>query len=134
MVRELVSRRALMTAAASLSVGAAGCLSDSSCETVIDTTETVERNALRVYDAEADAGQRLYVRLRRIEGPPARLRVFDPTEAPLVELRDIERIERTFEITEAGSYSVVTENNSSTDAGQWLTTVAVYRGWCPDVF
>lgn len=134
MVRELVSRRTVMTATASLSVGVAGCLSDGSCETVVDATESVERSGLRVYDAEAEPGQRLYIRLRRIEGPSPRLRVFDPAEEPLIELRDVDRFERIVDIDDAGVYSVVTENDSSTEIGQWLTTVAVYRGWCPDVF
>jgi len=123
-----------MMATASLSVGVAGCLSDGTCETVVNGTETVERNDLRVYDAEANPGQRLYVRLRRLDGPPARLGVFDPEEEPLVELQDVERLERIFEIPDSGTYSVVTENDSTADVGQWLTTVAVYQGWCPDVF
>ncbi len=133
MVRKPISRRAVMTATASLSVGVAGCLSDGTCETVVDTTEAVERNGLRVYDADAESGQRLYVRLRRIEGPRARLRVFDPDEEPLVELQDVDRIERRIDIRDPGRYNVVTENAAS-DTGQWLTTVVVYRGWCPDVF
>jgi len=133
MVRELVSRRTLITATAGLSAAAAGCLSDGTCETVVDQTETVERNGVRIYDAEAQAGQRLYVRLNRYEGPAVRLTVFDPAEEPVVELQDVERLERVVDITNAGRYSVVIENDS-TDVGQWLLTVVVYRGWCPDVF
>ncbi len=132
MGRELVSRRAALTAVAGLSA-VAGCL-DGDCRTVVDRTVTVERSGFRVFDADAEAGQRLYVRLRRIEGPSARLFVFDPDEEPLLELEDVERIERIFELTDDGSYSVVTENDSSTDVGEWLTTVTVYRGWCSDVF
>ncbi len=133
MVRELVSRRAVV-ASTGLSVALAGCLADGSCETVVDETETVERNGIRVYDADATAGQRLYVRLRRIEGPPARVSVFDPAEEPLLERQDVDRIERIVEIADAGVHSVVTQNNSSSDTGRWLTTVAVYQGWCSDIF
>lgn len=133
MGRELVSRRAAIAAIGGLPA-VAGCLAESDCRTVIDRTETVDRNDLRVYDADAEAGHRLYVRLRRIEGPTARLFVFDPAEEPLLELQDVDRIERIFEITEGGTYTVVTENDSRSDIGRWLTTVAVYRGWCSDVF
>ena len=133
MGREVVSRRTALGVVAGLSA-VAGCLSEDDCQTVVDRTVSVERSGHRVYDVDAEAGQRLYVRLRRSEGPSARLHVFDPNEEPLLELQDVDRIERIFEITDGGSYSVVTENDSSTDIGQWLTTVAVYRGWCSDVF
>ena len=134
MVRELVSRRTVVATTVGLPVALAGCLSDGSCETVVDETETIERSDIQIYDVDAEAGQRLYLRLHRIEGPRARLAVFDPDEEPLVELRDVERIERTVDLTDTGRYSVVTENNSRTDAGRWLTTLVVYRGWCSDVF
>lgn len=133
MGRKLVSRRSALAAAVGLSA-VGGCLDDRSCRTVVDQTETVERNGLRVYEADAEPDQRLYVRLRRIEGPRARLQVFDPDEEPMVNLEDVDRIERVFEISDSGTYSVVTANESSIDVGQWLTTVAVYRGWCSDVF
>ncbi len=133
MGREVVSRRAALGVVAGLSA-VAGCLDDGDCRTVVDRTESVERSGLRVYDADAEPGQRLYVRLRRIEGPSARLFVFDPDEEPLLELEAVDRIERIFEITTGGSYSVVTENDSTTDVAEWQTTVAVYRGWCSDVF
>jgi len=133
MGRELISRRAALAAVAGLSA-VGGCLDDRHCQTIVDATETVERRGLRVYDVDAEPGQRLYVQLRRIDGPPARLSVFDPNEEPLVERRDVDRIERVIDTVETGTYSVVTENDSSTEVGQWLTTVAVYRGWCPDVF
>lgn len=133
MGRKLVSRRAALAAVAGLSA-VSGCLDDRSCRTIVDQTESVERSDLRVYDADAEPGQRLYVRLRRIEGPPAQLGVFDPHEEPLIELRDVDRIERIVEIDDEGVYSVVTANDSSSEIGQWQTTIAVYRGWCPDVF
>jgi len=60
--------------------------------------------------------------------------VFDPSETPLIERHGVDRLERTIDITDAGQYSVLTENDSSTDTAQWLTTVTVYRGWCSDVF
>ena len=129
----VLSRRALMAATAGLSVGGAGCLSDGSCETVVDRTERVERGGFRVYDADTEASQRLYIRLRRIEGPGVLLRVFDPAEEPVVERRDVERLERVVDVTEPGRYSVMIENDS-TDVGRWQITVVVYRGWCPDVF
>lgn len=134
MVREVVSRRALMAAAASLPVGVAGCLSDSHCEPVVDSVETVGRTEIRVYDVEAERDQRLYVSVRRYDGPRATLIVFDPDEQPLVELADVDRIERVIEITEPGRYIVMTRNDSPTDTAQWATTVAVYQGWCADVF
>lgn len=134
MVRQSVSRRAVVAAAAGLPAALAGCLDDGSCRTVVDGIETVGRNGIRVYDVEAKAGQRLYVGLRRHEGPRASLAVFDPDEEPLIELAEVDRTERRFEINRSGVYSVVTQNNSTTDAGQWATTIVVYRGWCADVF
>ena len=133
MGREWVSRRTALAAVAGLST-VGGCLDNRHCETVVDDTETVERNGFQIYNAEAEPGQRLYIRLQRLEGPPARLSVFDPSETPLIERHGVDRLERTIDITDAGQYSVLTENDSSTDTAQWLTTVTVYQGWCSDVF
>jgi len=133
MVRHRCSRRSLLAAA----VGAtslAGCIQEGSCRTVYEGTAEVRREGMEIYDADAEAGQRLYVRLRRVDGPRASLSVFDPSEEPLVNRENVDRFERVFEISEPGTYAVVTRNESSGDIGRWETTVAVYRGWCSDVY
>ena len=89
---------------------------------------------MEIYDADVEAGQRLYVRLRRVEGPRASVSVFDPSEEVLLSRRNVDRLERVFEITEPGTYAVVTRNESSGDVGRWETTVAVYRGWCSEIY
>ncbi|MEA1930522.1 MAG: hypothetical protein U9O06_03120 [Euryarchaeota archaeon] len=133
MVRNRCSRRSLLAAA----VGAtslAGCLQEGSCRTVHEGTAEVRRKGMEVYDADAEAGQRLYVRFRRVDGPRASLSVFDPSEEPLVNRENVDRFEEVIELTETGQYAVVTRNESSGDIGRWETTVAIYRGWCSDVY
>ena len=133
MVRTRCFRRSLLAAA----VGAtslAGCVDEGSCRTVYEGTAEVRRKGIEVYDANAEAGQRLYVRFRRVDGPRATISVFDPNEEVLVSRENVDRLERVIELTETGLYAVVTRNDSSGDVGRWETTVAIYRGWCSDVY
>ena len=132
MVREKCSRRSLLAAVGTASL--AGCVGEGSCRTVFEGTAEVRRKGMAIYDADAEAGQRLYVRLQRADGPRATVSVFDPAEEVLLSRRNVDRFERVFEITDPGTYAVVTRNESSTSRGQWETTVAVYRGWCADVY
>jgi len=134
MVRERCSRRSLLAATAAGATGLAGCLTEGSCRTVFEGTAEVRREGMEIYDAAAEAGQRLYVRLQRVDGPRATVSVFDPSEAVLVSRTNVDRLEEVIEITEPGTYAVVTRNDSSTNNGRWETTVAVYRGWCADVY
>lgn len=135
MVRETVSRRSLLAAiGAGTTASVAGCTGSGSCRTITEGIETVERGGMRVYDVDAVADQRLYLNLQRRSGPQANLTVFDPAEEPILQLEDVDRLERVLEITEAGTYVVVTRNESTTTRAKWETTVAVYRGWCADVF
>lgn len=133
MDRHRCSRRSLLAA----TVGAtslAGCIQEGSCRTVFEGTAEVRRKGMEIYDADAEAGQRLYVRLRRVDGPRASLSVFGPNEEALVNRQQVDRLERVIEISEPGTYAVVTRNESSEGTGRWETTVAVYRGWCSDVY
>jgi len=133
MVRDRCSRRSLLVGA----VGAtslAGCIQEGSCRTVYEGTAEVRREGMEIYDADAEAGQRLYVRFRRVDGPRASLSVFDPNERPLVTRQHVDRFQQVIDISESGTYAVVTRNESSGDTGRWETTVAVYRGWCSDVY
>ena len=134
MVRQQLSRRSVLTTAAAVPAALAGCLQEGHCETVIDRTERVDRNSIRVYDTAAEAGHRLYIRFERIDGPAARLSVFDPTETPILQLQGVDRLERRLDITDPGRYSVVVGNDSTADHARWRMTVVVYQGWCPDVF
>jgi len=134
MVRETCSRRSLLAATAVGAATLAGCVDEGSCRTVFEGTAEVRREGMEIYDADAEAGQRLYVRLRRVDGPRATVSVFDPAEEVLLSRRNVDRLEEVFEITEPGTYAVVTRNDSSAGRGQWETTVAVYRGWCADVY
>lgn len=133
MVRNRCSRRSLLAA----TVGAtslAGCIEEGSCRTVYEGVAEVRRNGMEIYDADAEAGQRLYVRFRRVDGPRASLSVFDPSEEALVNREHVDRFERVIELSETGLYAVVTRNESAADIGRWETTVAVYRGWCSDIY
>ncbi|MFW6321845.1 MAG: hypothetical protein ACOC0Z_08325 [Halohasta sp.] len=134
MGRDSCSRRSLLAATAVGAATLAGCVDEGRCRTVFDGTAKVPREEVEIYDADAEAGQRLYVRFRRIEGPRASLSVFDPNEETLLSRRDVDRLEEVFEISEPGTYPVVTRNESSSGRGRWETTVVVYRGWCSDVY
>lgn len=134
MVRETLSRRALLAGAAATTAGVAGCTGGESCRPVFDGIEQVDGSQLRIYDVEMTADERLYVSCRRIDGPQPTLTVFDPAEEPLWTVERIERFERVVEVDESGRYSVVTHNESTAESGQWETTVAAYRGWCSDIF
>lgn len=134
MVRKTISRRSVVAAAVSVTASVAGCTGKESCRTIFDGTERVETNSWRRYEVDAEAGERLYIELRRLSGPRPILIVLDPAEEPLVELSRVERLERVVDITETGLYTVVTRNGSTASSGRWKTTVAAYRGWCSDVF
>lgn len=136
MVRHSISRRALLATTAAGVVGLAGCTSsgDGSCRTAFDGVAAVDSRNIEIYTIEATAGQRLYLGFRRREGPRARVGVYDPDEELLLGLEDVARLERVFEISEPGTYTVVTRNESTEGIGRWETTVAVYRGWCGEVF
>lgn len=135
MVRHPISRRSLLTTAGAGVASLAGCATtgEESCRTVFEGVETVRWDSMQIYDVDAAAGQRLYVRLRRLDGPQPILSVFDPAEEPLVTAQ-VDRFERVIEIPKSGTYAVVTRNDSTASRGRWETTVAVYRGWCSDVF
>lgn len=134
MDRDSCSRRSLLAATAAGAASLAGCVSEGSCRTVFEGTAEVRREGMEIYDADAEPGQRLYVRFRRDDGPRASVSVFDPAEELLLNRRNVDRLEEVFEITEPGTYAVVTRNESSAGRGRWETTVAIYRGWCADVY
>ena len=134
MVRERLTRRSVLAAAGVAAASVAGCTGEGSCRAVVDGTETVEPNTFELYEIEAEAGQRLYVMFRRLDGPQIHLSVYDPREEPLMAVAGVERIERVFDIDEAGLYSVVARSESTMDRSRWEATLAVYCGWCAAVF
>jgi len=136
MVRHPISRRSLLATTAAGVAGLAGCTSagEGDCRTAFDGIATVDISSMEIYDIEAAAGQRLYLNFRRLDGPRASLSVFGPNEESLLRLQNVDRLERVFEVSEPGTYSVVTRNETTDGSGRWETTVTVYRGWCGDVF
>lgn len=136
MVRHSTSRRSLLATTAAGVAGLAGCLTggDGSCRIGFDGIETVDVRSISIHTVEATAGQRLYLSFQRREGPRARIGVYDPDQQLLLGLEDVDQLERIFEITTSGTYTVVTRNESTDSSGQWETTVVVYRGWCGEVF
>ena len=135
MVRKKLSRRSLLAAtSAATATALAGCTGEGSCRTIVSGAERVTGGSMRIYDVEAEAGQRLYIRFRRRSGPRAVLTVFDPDEERILGLEDVEELERTIDLTKTGTYAVVMRNDETATDGQWELTAAVYRGWCQDVF
>jgi len=136
MVRDPLSRRSLLAATVAGVTSLSGCTAtgEGSCRTVFEGVETVRWDSMQIYDVEVEAGQRLYLRVRRLDGPQPIITVFDPAEETLLTAQDVDQFERVIEITESGPYAVVTRNDSTASRGRWETTVAVYRGWCSDVF
>lgn len=134
MVHERLTRRSLLAAASGVTASVAGCTGEGTCRTVVDGAENVEPNTFELYEIEAEAGQRLYVLFRRLDGPQIELSVFNPREERLASVRRLDQLERVFDIDEAGLYSVVARNESATDSSQLEATLAVYHGWCADVF
>ena len=128
-----ISRRSLLAATAS-TAGLAGCVGGGECRTVFDGTERVAAGEMRVYDAEAAAGQRLYLEFSRLDGASAAIGVFDGADEPVFRREGVDRFEEVVEVDEPGRYAVVTRNESNDASGQWKLLVAVYRGWCTDVF
>ena len=128
-----ISRRSLLAATAG-ATGLAGCVGGGACRTVFDGTERVAAGEMRVYDAEAAAGQRLYLEFSRFDGASAAIGVFDGADEPVFRREGVDRFEEVVEVEEPGRYAVVTRNESNDASGQWKLLVAVYRGWCTDVF